>query len=87
MEKILLKPKVGLKVRKPNSMMLLREEGEKLPMTAYWARRLKDGDVLEVKEVRNEEPKAVVKKSSSKKKKHENIEWDRDWETSWSLVF
>lgn len=61
-----IKPKAGLKVRKPDSMMLLRDEGETVPMVAYWARRLKDGDVEEVKK---EEPKKSIPSSSRRKSK------------------
>lgn len=44
-----IKPKFsGLLVRMPNGERL-QEEGETVPRTAYWLRRLKDGDVLEVK--------------------------------------
>jgi len=73
---VTIKPKAGLKVRKPDSMLFLREEGESVPMVAYWARRLNDGDVEEVKkEKKKEEPKKVVNKSSSKRNETQEGEY------------
>lgn len=37
-------PKEGRLVRKPDGQALA-DTGEKLPLTAYWRRRLRDGDV------------------------------------------
>jgi hypothetical protein len=40
----------NLLVRNPdNAMQPLAKAGETVPDTAYWRRRLKDGDVVEVK--------------------------------------
>ncbi len=39
-----LKPRDGLKVRKPSGP-LLDPEGEPVLMDTYWRRRLRDGDV------------------------------------------
>ncbi len=35
----------GRRVRHPDSLALLREEGEDVPDTEYWFRRLSEGDV------------------------------------------
>lgn len=42
---IKLKPAKGLKVKKPNDLTWLNEEGEEVEKDSYWIRRLKDGDV------------------------------------------
>lgn len=39
-----LMPVAGRLVRKPSGQALA-DTGEKLPLTAYWRRRLRDGDV------------------------------------------
>lgn len=46
---IKIKPKEGLKVPKPLSNIFLKEDGEDVPRSAYWIRRLKSGDVEEIK--------------------------------------
>lgn len=38
-------PKPGLRMRDPQSLQLLPEEGAELPLTSYWRRRINDGDV------------------------------------------
>lgn len=49
MEKM-LKPKAGLKVRLENGMGFVAEAGQLLKLTAYYRRRVADGDLVEVKE-------------------------------------
>ena len=44
-----LKPAAGLKVRLENATRHLFTEGEEVTMSAYWRRRIKDGDVAEAK--------------------------------------
>ena len=51
MEKI-LKPRAGLKVRLEDGTGFVAEEGQKLPLTAYYRRRLDDKDLVEVPERR-----------------------------------
>ncbi|WP_340617231.1 DUF2635 domain-containing protein [Xenorhabdus entomophaga] len=48
MTELHLKPANGLVVRDPETCQPLATEGERKPRTAYWLRRLKDGDVTEV---------------------------------------
>ncbi|MDH4319874.1 MAG: DUF2635 domain-containing protein [Desulfobulbaceae bacterium] len=43
---IFVKPGPGLLVRKPDGSRLA-EDGELVPRTAYWLRRLKDGDAVQ----------------------------------------
>lgn len=43
-----LKPAEGLKVRQPDGQVL-PEEGKEVELTTYWRRRLRDGDVVEIK--------------------------------------
>ena len=45
MEKVLLVPKPGLLVRDPITMRPLPEGGAEKPLSPYWRRRIKDGDV------------------------------------------
>lgn len=42
-----VKPKAGLPIRKENGQ-LLAEDGELVIASAYWARRLNEGDIVEV---------------------------------------
>lgn len=44
-----LRPAEGVKVRHPDGRHLA-EQGETVTITAYWQRRLAEGDVVEVKE-------------------------------------
>lgn len=44
-----LKPKEGLTIRKPDGSKLTAE-GERVPRTSFWLKRLADGDVLTVEE-------------------------------------
>lgn len=47
MEKMFIKPAPGLRVRREdNPRELLPTEGDHVPRTAYWLRRLAEGDVL-----------------------------------------
>ncbi len=45
MNVVTLKPKPGVKVRLPDGSGHLNEAGEVMLMSAYWRRRIKDGDV------------------------------------------
>ena len=49
METKFLKPAAGMKVRLENATRHLLAEGESLTMSAYWRRRIKDGDVIAAK--------------------------------------
>jgi len=44
-----LKPKAGLLVRDPITMEPLKADGDPKEMNSYWRRRMKDGEVEEVK--------------------------------------
>ncbi len=43
-----IKPAPGLRVRDPDLRDFLPDEGRVVPDTAYWRRRLRDGDVVHV---------------------------------------
>ena len=43
-----VKPSKGLKVRDPQLLDFLPDEGREVPETTYWHRRLRDGDVVSV---------------------------------------
>ncbi|EMM7986886.1 TPA: DUF2635 domain-containing protein [Morganella morganii] len=58
MTELHLKPVTGLTVRDPETMQPLAEKGERKPRTAYWLRRLKDGDVTEVTAAQNKGTKS-----------------------------
>ena len=45
---ITVKPGPGRRVRNPTTGLLISDETE-VPRTQYWLRRLRDGDVVEVK--------------------------------------
>jgi hypothetical protein len=47
--KVIKPAKPGLKVGVPGLRRYLAEQGEPMPMTTYWRRRLIAGDVVEVK--------------------------------------
>lgn len=54
----------GLLIRNPDrGMRHLAQEGEVVPQTDYWIRRLRDGDVVQVAEA-SKPPPAGSKKSS-----------------------
>jgi hypothetical protein len=42
-----VKPQQGVLVRDPDTMLLLPEAGAEVPESRYWARRLRDGSVIE----------------------------------------
>lgn len=42
---IFVKPKEGLKIRRPDTGSMLPEEGELVPDTPFWQRRVLDEDV------------------------------------------
>ena len=62
-----LKPsKKGLKVHNPATKLFLKEDGEHVSNSTYWRRRLKCGDVVEVREEKKPIIKKTVKKSNKK---------------------
>jgi len=50
MKKIFVKPREGLRVKNPVDWQPLPPEGKKVERNTYWIRRLKAGDVIEIKE-------------------------------------
>ena len=63
---IILKPKEGRQIRKPDASALAKD-GEEVIYNAYWARRIKDGDVIVLKslpKVKPEKAKQPVANSS-----------------------
>lgn len=65
--KVLKPSKKGLVIINPQTGLKLKEEGQAMVMSVYWARRLKCGDVLEVLQ------KNVGKKVSSNKKQTREV--------------
>lgn len=49
-EMFFIKPVGGAKVRDPHTTMHLANEGEFKPRTAFWVRRIADGDVVQAKQ-------------------------------------
>ncbi len=62
MSQIKIKPKQGLKVRKPDGSHL-NDKGEIVKRTAFWLRRLKDGDVTLVEVSPKKTITKVIKES------------------------
>lgn len=58
----ILKPSKGLIIINPLTGLKLEEEGNTMVMSTYWVRRIKCGDVIEVKK-----EKKVSKKNNNKK--------------------
>ena len=60
MEKMVVKPAPGMKIRMPdNPREFLPTTGAEVERNAFWVRRLRDGDAIEV-------AKSAVKPSSKK---------------------
>jgi len=55
-----LQPAKGLVIKKPDGSKLAAE-GEKVPRTSFWLKRLADGDVVEVKPAAKATKKPQVK--------------------------
>lgn len=45
--KMFVKPKEGIKIRRPDTGVHLDADGEFVPKNTFWARRVLDGDVIE----------------------------------------
>ncbi|MDA0148854.1 DUF2635 domain-containing protein [Vibrio sp. LaRot3] len=61
---LILKPNKGLKVRKPDGKPLAKD-GEQVVRSAFWLRRLKDNDVVALKEL-PKPPATSIKSKESK---------------------
>ena len=46
MQTMFVKPAPGIQVRDPRTGQPLPAPGAEIPVSSYWARRLRDGDVL-----------------------------------------
>ena len=62
MQKINVKPRAGILVRHEDTGKPVKEAGEAVPNTAYYRRRIKDGDLIKV-----EETPAAAKAPATKK--------------------
>lgn len=51
-----------VKVFDPATKLHLKEEGKEVPKSNYWLRRLRDGDIVEIKK---EESKAIRKSNKN----------------------
>ena len=61
MEKVFLAPAPGMKVRDPETMALLPQDGKLLPLSSHWVRQLENGSVVRVDEKKSDAaPKPVV---------------------------
>jgi hypothetical protein len=49
-DSFIIKPAPGLRIPDPETGEYLPEGGMRMPRSGYWIRRLKDGDVIEVKQ-------------------------------------
>lgn len=71
MKKRTIKPAEGLLVRRPDNGKPLAAQGEDVEWSAYWQRRLNDGDVLDLAAVPNtaqEQPQAEQPSADGGKK-------------------
>ncbi len=59
---IFVKPKEGLKIKRPDTQRLLAPQGEDVPKSSFWLRRLADGDVTIVAKQQQAAPKKVADK-------------------------
>ena len=57
MQTMYVKPAVGLRVRDPRTGEPLSAEGAVVPVSGYWLRRLRDGDVLKSRASKAAKPK------------------------------
>ena len=64
---IFVKPKDGLKIKRPDTGRLLDPAGEAVPKNTFWMRRIAEGDVSEV--ASKVEAKAETKPAYGKKQK------------------
>lgn len=48
-ESFFIKPAPGLRIADPKTGIYLSEKGALMPRSAFWLRRLKDGDVVAIK--------------------------------------
>jgi len=60
-----VRPKKGLRMADPKTGDYLPESGMLMPRSGFWLRRLKDGDVIEVKTV-NPEPASAPSQEAGK---------------------
>lgn len=65
MSKVYLKPRKGLRVRRPDGR-LLPEAGGHVQMSSYWRRRLRDGDVEKAAPPKAQPKKPVQKEEGDK---------------------
>ncbi|MFP3943813.1 MAG: DUF2635 domain-containing protein [Alphaproteobacteria bacterium] len=47
MDRIRVMPREGVKVRTEDGSRFIKEKGEPVPLTTYYRRRLRDGDLIE----------------------------------------
>lgn len=47
---VFVRPRLGLRIRDPQTGAYLPESGQLVPRDAFWLRRIKDGDVQTVAE-------------------------------------
>lgn len=57
---LIVKPTGDLVIRRPDSKAILSKDGERVPDTTFWRRRLLDGDVEEVKETKKHKQEDVA---------------------------
>ncbi|MGY3571966.1 DUF2635 domain-containing protein [Vibrio paucivorans] len=67
MATVILKPKAGLTVRHPKTLKPLNKEGTRVEMSAYWQRRLRDGDVVVVRDQTTQSDADKAKADSNQK--------------------
>lgn len=71
---IFIKPKKGLRVLNPATMLPISEDGQKVSKNSYWTRRQLDGDIT-ISEVAE---KTLKKATQSKNKNKDSKEVNND---------
>lgn len=66
MERIKVKPALGLCVLDPDLKRPMAPTGAMVTLTGYWRRRIKDGSVLVVDEKKKEKPVETLKSGGNK---------------------
>lgn len=73
--KLKIKPALGLKIRDPQTLALLPEDGKEVEQSSFWIRRIQAGDVLliddkkPIGEISESNPEFPAEQKKTKKNK------------------
>ena len=69
-----VKPKEGLLVPYPRERRFLPAEGAEVQKSSYWLKRLKDGDIIEIKEKEEAQVQSPPKRKTKNKNQTMEVE-------------